>query len=179
MSGCKIYSPDFHKKKDDGRNIQNCRHFFSRGCMGLEIEIEDDGTPPIFTGMAIKVRLPDLPLMSPQGKQIIIQGEPQFQPFWVTTFPDWVHKVFLGTQELDVLGSDLQKDMMIVTQEGKWLIKEIDKEVLYHGMMMPQFPIGQTTTMKVPRYEFTQKYFSDGHIEWEWKEISDKKSFTK
>ena len=123
--------------------------------------------PSIYTGFAINVKLPDIPKLSPQGKQIIIKGEPQWEAFNVVTFPDWKHIILINNSELKILGKDLEKDMMLITKEGKFLIKDIDKNYLYHGLMNQNFYIGEKALEKIPRYKFTRKYFEDGHIEWE------------
>jgi len=144
--------------------------------MGIEIEDNGPPPPPLFKGKAISIRLPDQPQLSPQGKQIIIQGELQWQALWTTTFPDWAHKVHTKDGELEILGKDLEKDMIIKFPHGpdnlELLIKDIDKEQLYCGLMEPKIKIGIPTEKQIPRYKMTRNFYEDNRIEWVAEEIS-------
>jgi len=140
--------------------------------MGIEEDFVEDKSIPVFSGYAIRVRLPDQPSLSPQGKHIVIQGEPQYDACFTITFPEWAHKIYMGkNQELEVLGADLEKDMIVLFNNYHAKIWEINKEQLYHGMMTQQIEIGYPTSEKIPRYKFTKKYL-DNNIEWSYEVIS-------
>jgi hypothetical protein len=62
--------------------------------MGIKKEDKKPKLPPVFTGNAIEVRLPD------------VQVNNKVHQWYIVTYPDWVHCVYIEDKMYNVLGND-------------------------------------------------------------------------
>jgi hypothetical protein len=130
--------------------------------MGLEREPpKKSKLPPVFTGEAIEIRLPDITVNN------------RTQQLKIVTFPDWLHKVYVDDKMYDVLGKDLEIGMAFPFEGIYVPIIDIDKKVLYHGMQMPN-PLGlPCNPSEVKRKKFKRSFKKNGTQFWEISNIED------
>jgi hypothetical protein len=137
--------------------------------MGQKKEDKKKPLPPVFTGEAVCITFPDLQL-----------PDKSRHPFRVTTFPHWIHSVYVGDQVYEVLGKDLEIGMAFMIDGHYLQIIDLDKRYLYHGMEIQMPKLGQPCNPRdYPTYKFVRVFDKDNVQRWEVTLISEPKGDTK
>jgi len=127
--------------------------------MGILNNTEESDLPPIFTGNALDIKLPDIQIGKRPG------GEPVFQSNTFISFPHWIFNVYLNDQEYEVLGENLQSGMPLGINGHFFPITKINK-ILYHGI--EESPVGRPIEEGeiMPKLKINREFENDKQV---WK----------